>query len=151
MTQKNERGFNLNNFIAEKYQVSLTQEEMNYIYNLAAKKCEIGDFENALPIFQFLVLYKPSDMLYQKSMAGCLQNLQKYTEAYMQYQTVYMLDSENNQDCLFYMAFCAIKMEKPDIAKNLLEEFLSQNPEHEHEKKARLLLRGLEHEPAPES
>ena len=144
MTSENELGFNLNKLIKEKFNISLTEEEINYIYNLGAKKCEIGDYKNALPIFQFLVLLKPNYSLYLKSIAGCLQNLESYMEAYMYYQAAFMVDSKGCQDCLFYMAFCAIKLEKSEQALPLLNQFLQDNPGHELEKKSKLLLKGIQ-------
>ncbi len=144
MSAWDKRGFNLNNLMKEKYNISLSKEEINYIYNLAAKKCEIGDFQNALPIFQFLVLFKPGTSLYLKAIAGCLQNLEQYMEAYMYYQSAFMVDMKNSQDCLFYMGFCAIKMQKNDQARELLTQFVKDNAGHEFEKKAKLLLHGLE-------
>ncbi len=143
MANWDRRGFNLNNLIKEKFNVSLSKEELNYIYNMGAKKCEIGDFENALPIFQFLSLYSVGNPLYLKAIAGCLQNLSQFKDAYMYYQSAYMCDMKNSQDCLFYMGFCAIKLQEPDMAKDLLSKFIEKNPEHEFEKKARLLLQGL--------
>lgn len=144
MSSFDKKGFNLNNLIKEKYNISLSKEEINYIYNLGAKKCEIGDFQNALPIFQFLSLFKPGTSLYLKAIAGCLQNLEKYMEAYMYYQSAFMVDTKANQDCLFYMAFCAIKLQKNDQALELLNQFLKDNVGHEYEKKAKLLLHGLQ-------
>jgi len=143
-SSSDKRGFNLNNLIKEKYDISLSKEEINYIYNMGAKKCEIGDFQNALPIFQFLVLFKPAETLYMKAIAGCLQNLEQYMEAYMYYQSAFMAKMKDNPDCLFYMAFCAIKLQKNDEALNLLNHFLKDNPNHELEKKAKLLLNGLQ-------
>ncbi len=141
---QHKRGFNVNKIIKEKYNISLTKEEINYIYNLGAKKCEIGDFQNALPIFQFLTLFQPGTPLYLKAIAGCSQNLEKYMEAYMYYQSAFMVNTKENQDCLFYMAFCAIKLEKSDQAHELLTQFIKDNPGHECEKKAKLLLHGLD-------
>lgn len=144
MANSDKRGFNLNNLMKEKYNISLSKEEINYIYNLGAKKCEIGDFQNALPIFQFLTLFKPGTPLYLKAIAGCMQNLEQYMEAYMYYQSAFMVDMKNNQDCLFYMGFCAIKLQKNEQAVELLTQFLKDNPGHEYEKKAKLLLHGLQ-------
>jgi tetratricopeptide (TPR) repeat protein len=133
MSSWDKRGFNLNNIIKDKFNINLSKEEINYIYNLAVKKCEIGDFQNALPIFQYL-----------KAIASCFQNLEQYMEAYMYYQSAFVVDFNNNQDCLFYMGFCAIKMQKPDQARDLLNQFIKANSGHEFEKKAKLLLHGLE-------
>ncbi len=144
MADWDKRGFNLNQLLKEKHNVTLSQEELNYIYNMGAKKCEIGDFENAVPIFQFLTLYKPGFPLYLKAIAGCLQNLEKYMDAYMYYQSAFMVDQKNSQDCLFYMGFCAIKMQKNKEAQEVLTHFIEKNPEHELEKKAKLLLHGLQ-------
>lgn len=144
MSSWNKKGFNLNNIIKDKYNISLSDEEINYIYNLGAKKCEIGDFQNALPIFQFLTLFKPGTPLYLKAIAGCMQNLEQYMEAYMYYQSAYMVSKTQHSDCLFYMAFCAIKLTNNDQAIELLNQFLKFNPGHELEKKAKLLLHGLQ-------
>lgn len=144
MSAWDKKGFNLNNIIKEKFNISLSKEEINYIYNLGAKKCEIGDFQNALPIFQFLTLFKPGTPLYLKAIAGCLQNLEEYMQAYMYYQSAFMVGMKENQDCLFYMAFCAIKMQKNEQAQELLTQFIKDNAGHDLEKKAKLLLHGLQ-------
>ncbi|MES2615816.1 MAG: hypothetical protein V4591_10425, partial [Bdellovibrionota bacterium] len=65
-------------------------------------------------------------------------------EAYMYYQSAFMVEPQKNQDCLFFMGFCAIKMQKNDQALDLLNQFVKDNPGHENEKKAKLLLLGLQ-------
>lgn len=143
---RNKVGFNLETLIKEKYDVSFTKEELNYIYNQGVKKCEIGDFQNALTLFQFLTLLRPGVPLYLKSVASCLQHLEKYLEAYMHYQSAFIVDIKQQQDCLFFMGFCAIKIQKEQQAVELLTSFLENNPGHEFEKKAQVLLSGLKKE-----
>jgi predicted Zn-dependent protease len=142
-TWKNKE-FNLNNIIKDRQQPPYSEEEINYIYNLAVKKCNIGDFQNALPIFQSLNFIKLGNPLFLKAAAGCLQNLEKYPEAFMHFQGAFLIDMQNNQDCLFYMAYCTIKMKKNDQAVKLLNQFMKDNPEHPLIKKAQLLLKGLQ-------
>lgn len=51
-----------------------------------------------------------------------------------------MLDSSNNPDCLFYMAYCAIKQNNYSDAISLLESFLEKKSDNDLERKANLLL-----------
>lgn len=130
----------MKDMIDTKYGLSLSTKELNYMYNLAAKKCQVGDYNNALNIFQFLTIYDTGNVFYTKAAAGCMQSLEKYQEAYDLYQTAFMLDSKNNPDCLFYMAYCAIKQNNYTDAVSLLESFLEKKSDNNLEKKANLLL-----------
>lgn len=143
MTEQN-KNLDFNQLIANKFDVKLSREEINYIYNLGAKRTEIGDFHSALPIFQFLVLFDTRNPLYIKAVAGCMQNLDRFLEAYTYYQIAYEFDKEGQQDCLFYMAFCAIKQNMQNEAGKLLDEFITKNPSHEFTKKAKLLRHGIQ-------
>jgi tetratricopeptide (TPR) repeat protein len=133
----------LKELIDSKIGVELNPEEMIYIYNLGAKKCEIGDFENAIPIFQFLLFKDMKNTLYMKSMGGCFQNLERFDEALLCYQSSYILDKKANSDCLFYMGYCALKLKKNEQALEFLTKFCETNPDHELVKKAKLFMNGL--------
>lgn len=126
--------------INAKYGLSLNTKELNYIYNLAVKKCQLGDHNNALNLLQFLSIYETGNAAYMKAMAGCMQSLERYHEAYHAYHAVWRLNESGNEDCLFYMAYCAIKQKNYAEAITLLEQFLSKNTNKELERKANLLL-----------
>lgn len=132
--------FDIKGMINEKYGISLTEKEINYIYNMAVKKCQIADHENALNLFQFLMIYETGNPLYIKAAAGCLQSLERYQEARQLYQIVYMTDINKHSDCLFYSGYCSIKLKDYANASLFLEDFLSKNKNQELDKKARLLL-----------
>jgi tetratricopeptide (TPR) repeat protein len=127
--------------------VSFKKEEMNYLYNIAVKKCTVGEYEKALEILQFLNLLEPANSMYMKATGGALQGLGQYREAYQMFQGSYILNQKNKSaqvECLFYMAHCAIKQDKYDLAKKLLTSFLEDSEESELRKKAVLLLKGVE-------
>ena len=144
MSVWDKRGFDVNKILKEKHNMTITDQELNFIYNLGVKKCDVGDFTGAISLFQFLTLCKPANALYIKATAGCFQNLEQYLQAFVHYQTASFLDPKNNQDCFFFMAFCSLKLQENDRAKALFEQFLKGNPGHEFEKKAKLLLHGLQ-------
>lgn len=132
--------FNIKEMIEAKYGLSLNTKELNYIYNLATKKCQLGDHSNALSLFQFLSVYDSGNVLYSKAAAGCLQSLERYEEASQLFQAVYILRPNENNDCLFYMAYCALKQSNRKEAVSLLETFLKRNSDKDLEKKAKILL-----------
>lgn len=139
-------GFSLKQLLKERHNLNLGKEEMNYIYNLGANKCSVGDFEGACHLFQFLAICEPSEVLYHKAAGGCLQSLERFQEAFFSYQTAYVLDQPRKQhnDTLFYMGFCALKLGNAENARELLTEFLTKDPTPDLEKKAKLLIRGLD-------
>ena len=79
-------------------------------------------------------------------MAGCFQNLERFDEALLCYQSAYILDKKTNSDCLFYMGYCALKLKKNKPALEFLTKFCETNPEHELVKKAKLFMNGLSQE-----
>lgn len=143
---KRPSGLSLKQLLKERHNLNLGKEEMNYIYNLGANKCSVGDFEGACHLFQFLAICEPDEVLYHKAAGGCLQSLERFQEAFFSYQTAYMLDriKKHHSDTLFYMGFCAIKLGNVQNARDLLAEFLTTDPTPDLEKKAKLLLRGLD-------
>lgn len=131
---------NMKEIINAKYGLSLSTKELNYIYNLAVKKCQLGDHNNALNLFQFLSIYETGNALYMKATAGCMQSLERYPEACRIYHAVWISNESGNEDCLFYMAYCEIKQKNYAQATTFLEQFLEKNTNKELERKANLLL-----------
>jgi len=95
----------------------LDEKQRNYLYNMAAQKCQAGDYINAVPLFQFLVLFDRTDVNSIKGLAGALHGAARYSDAINCYHMTYLQDSMNHVDSLFYMADCNIKLNKLDEAK----------------------------------
>lgn len=125
------------------FNLNFNDKELLFVYNLGAKKFEVGDYEGALAVFLFLNASKPNTALYLKSAASCYQNMERYEDAFYMYQSTYIVDTKTNYDCLFYLGFCGIKLGQKDEAKGLLNLFVDNYPDHELVKKAKLLLNGL--------
>ncbi len=128
----------------------LNEKERNFLYNLAANKCQTGDFKNAVPLFQLLVLLEPKNYLYIKGLAGTLHGLGNYLEALELYRVVYLLDKNLNIDTLFYMGDCLLNLKKLGEARENLELFvqiasgdLYRDRYDSQLKRAQLLLAGV--------
>ena len=135
---------NIKGYIKEKHALEFNEKELNYIYNLGAKKCEIGDYEGAEPLFQFLSIYQPNNPLYLKAMGGCYQGLEQFAIAIPFFTLAYALDQKKQLDCLFYIGFSHLKNKNPQEAKQILTKFIElAGEEHELVKKAKLFLNGL--------
>ncbi len=106
---------------------TLTHKELTYLYNMAANKCQAGDFTGAIALFQFLVLTERSNKIYIKGLAGSLHGAERYSEALDLYQIVYLIDVDLECDCLFYSADCLFNLGKYETAKDNLERFIQLN------------------------
>jgi len=103
----------------------ITFQEKSHLYNAGVEKCLIGDYESAKKIFQVLCTLDNKNTLYIKALAGTLHNLGDYIQACFFYDYAYRVQSvRQNYDCLFYCANCLIKIEKNELAKSKLLQFI---------------------------
>ena len=132
--------------------LNYTEQEKNYLYDIGANKCQIGDFKGAVLIFQFLNLLDSQNCLYSKAIAGCMHGLENYSSAVYYYCYSYeLVKDRNNYDCLFYVAKCHLKLNDNLEAKNSLNQFIdlcekdkvAQDMHSKLIKKAKLLLKGI--------
>lgn len=135
---------NLENNPLRKFE--LNQSEKDTLYNMGICKFQTGDYEGALPIFQFLSGIELSNLNYLKALASCYQNLANFTAAITLYNMVYLLNPKNENDCLYYIANCYLELECNDEAYDLLKDFVEGCATYEsiHLKRARILLKSLE-------
>lgn len=124
--------------------MNLTTKEKNYIYNLAAKKCQMGDFKSATPLFQLLVSIEGKNSLYLKALAGCHQQQKDYLGAYALYNYAYLLDMKQNADCLFYIANCLIELEEWKKAEATLQNVLTELTDEKILARTKLLIKTVE-------
>ena len=103
---------------------NLSDKERNYLYNYATNKCQTGDFKNAIPLFQLLVLLEPGNFIYIKSFAGALHGEGRFAEAVELYKVVYLLDVKLHCDTLYYMGDCLVNLKMYDEARTNLNLFL---------------------------
>jgi len=109
-------------------QVKLTKEEVNYIYNLGVRQFEVGNYEKATLLFQFVISCDSKNALFFKALAGCLHACEDFMGAFLNYQMAYILDAKTNSDCLFYCGVCMYELDNLDTAKKSFEEFLLSSP-----------------------
>lgn len=120
--------------------LKLTVSEEKYLYNLGAKKCQIGDFATAMPLFQLLITINPSNYLYLKALAACQQNKREYLIAYCLYNCSYTFHKDENTDCLFYMGICQLELSKSEQARSCFEELIKLGGPEQLVARAKLLL-----------
>ncbi len=126
----------------------LSQKERDYIYNFAAISCQIGDFNKAIPLFQFLVLLDQSENLYLKGLAGALHGAKRFKDALELYKLAYQMQMEHSYDCLFYGADCLINLNDKAGARDYLLAFIAASEQAQVAvdqimfKRAKLLLDG---------
>ena len=95
------------------------------MYNLAAAKCQTGDFRGALAFFQLLVIVELTNPLYLKGLAGCYHHLDNYAEALSLYIEAYHLEQVQQLECLFYAANCLLKLNDYQQARDFFLKFLN--------------------------
>ena len=124
--------------------MNLDEGELTYIYNLGVKFVSVGDYEHAIKLFQFLLIYNPFNIDYLKALAGSLHAIKDYEKAYSTYFTVYELDKENQKDCLFYLGACAFYLKKSDMSLEYLKEFLIGSQNKKMNARAKLFIKQIE-------
>lgn len=127
----------------------LSQAERNYLYNLAARNFQGGNFSKAQSVFQLLVALEPTNPLYLKSLAGCQQRLGDFFNAYLIYHYVYLMNMEQEPECLFYMANCLFEINEYDRSYTYITQFLATNPQEGLVSRAELLRDSLANKITP--
>lgn len=117
----------------------LSQSERNYLYNMAARNFQGGNYAKAQSIFQLLTMLEPINPLYLKSLAGCNQKLGDFLNAYLLYHYVYLLNMAEESECLFYMANCLFEINEYDRSFTYITQFLETNPAEGLRARAELL------------
>lgn len=124
--------------------MNLDEAELAYIYNLGVKFVSIGDYEHAIKLFQFLLIYNPFNIDYLKALAGSLHAIKDYENAYSAYFTAYDLDKENQKDCLFYLGACSFYLKKTETSIEYLKEFLISSQDKKMNARAKLFIKQIE-------
>ncbi len=124
--------------------LNLSEGELTYIYNIGVKFVSIGNYDQAIKLFQFLLISDPVNIQYLKALAGSLHAIKDYKNAYNAYFTVYGLDQENQYDCLFYLGACAFYLQDLDAANKYLNEFLVNSQDKKMNARAKLFIKQLE-------
>lgn len=133
---------NIEELLNNQVNLDLTAEEKNYLYNLGANKCQIGDFAAAGKIYQLLTLLEANNPLYIKALAGCNQAQEEYLPANILYDAAYVLNPTDH-DCLFYAANCLNKLDQLDVATEKLNQFIQISDNQLLIKRAKLLLTSI--------
>lgn len=109
----------------------LTQEEKNYLYNLGVKHFNTGSYASAISLFQLLVNCEADNITYGKALAGALHAKKDYLSAFFTYIFTYLLDMENESECLFYGAVCLFEKGELERAMVYFDNYLNSQPQNE--------------------
>lgn len=102
----------------------LSAMELNYLYNLGVTNFKTKNYPRALAIFQLLMVYKRSDILYCKALAGCYQATKNYFMAILTYNHCLAIDASGiNYDCHFYSGICFFEIQSYSAAKDSFIKF----------------------------
>ena len=119
----------------------LNNNEECFLYNVACGMFFVGNYKDALKIYELLLLINDSNLLYFKSVASCYQNLKNYRSAILNYQYVYSCFPEQHLDCLYYMGYCFYKLDDYHMCRLKLNQFIQMNTsESEYIKQSKILL-----------
>ncbi|MCE2706586.1 MAG: hypothetical protein LW807_05860 [Proteobacteria bacterium] len=102
------------------------KNELDYLYNLGVKSFQVGDYTKALPIFQLLKGANSTNVLYSKALAGCYHAMGDYMNALFSYKFTYLLDQDNESDCLFYSGTCLYELGKFEQAQKEFVKYTQQ-------------------------
>ena len=112
----------------------LSSEDASLLYTIAHNFYEVGDYEQAEPLFRRLVTACPLVPRNWFGVAACSQQLKKYEEATVAWNMLALL-SPNPLTPLIHSAECLISLGRIDEAKKSLAEAskLAEDDTHEME------------------
>lgn len=99
----------------------ISQEQVEAFYALAYAQYEAGNYDNALKIFNALVLLNSTDVRFYMGQAACCQALKKYENAIEIYSRAFFIDGLKNPEILYNSAMCFLKLGQRQEALDLLE------------------------------
>lgn len=99
----------------------MTDENLEYIYNLAYNLYKSGKYEDAHCCFQFLCLCDTSMSKYWMGLGACRQMMKKYEEAIFAYAFAIVLDPDFSPPSAFYASQCFLSLGRLDEADQALE------------------------------
>ena len=96
---------------------AIDESTMNGIYSIAYRYYQVGRYEEAMRLFQFLCLYDHLNVRYFKALAAAQFMLKEYKHAVAVYSFCYLLDKDN-PEYPFQSGLCHLAMGQLDEAES---------------------------------
>ena len=109
-----------------------SQDQMDFIYNLAVQNFNAGQLQQSIDLL-YIICKLPGkhQALYNKGMAAAYHAQENYALALSHYQATVVMDEENQQDCLLYIAICFFELNlvvEANKVMMLFEQYASKYP-----------------------
>lgn len=110
-----------------------SEDQLEQVYTMAYQNIEQGQYEKALPLFNFLVMYRPTSKRYLMGLGVTQQMLQNYAFALRAFSFIGALHPDS-PPAFLHIAQCYLSMgdvEKALEALQVLLDYCGATPGHE--------------------
>lgn len=113
---------------------NITQDQLENLYAMGFNLYTVGNYQDALTVFEALTLYNNLDIRFWMGLGGARQGLGDYEGAVDAYSMGATIEAFNNPEPFLYCARCFIKLGKREEALTTLEGLIDlvdpENPKH---------------------